>query len=403
MRDIPAHVPTDRVYAFNYRSDPRLTTEPWTVLRELHERPPIFYSPELGGHWVVTGYDLVREVLRSHELFTTSHARVPPLDREVISLPHHVDPPEHAQYRRRVMEVFAPRVITGLRDEIRATAIRLLDGLRARGSCEFISEFAQLLPLETFLHLAGLADKRPAGLVSWVQAYNQGTTDAEAEEGHRRFAAFLADFVDGGLADPGSMRGHLLPALTGAEIDGRKLMRDEILSLVANVFAGGFDTISSQASHIMRYIAEHPSDQVLLREQPELIPDAVEELIRRFGIVSIARRVRHDVEYSGIMLKADDLLMCLITASGLDDKVFPDPMTVDFRRPNRRQHVGFGSGIHVCPGASLARLELQIMVEELLPRLPNLRVAAGADIRYYLGMATGAKSLPLEWDVEVAA
>jgi cytochrome P450 len=394
----PAHVPADRVFPFNFRADPALEAEPWAVLHGLRERPPIFYSPDLGGHWVVSSMDLVKDILRNHEVFTTNHARVPPLEREVWSIPHHVDPPDHTKYRKSMIDAFTPRATLALEDEIRATAVRLIEGFAERGRCEFMSAYAQQLPVQTFLQLAGIAPERGADFIPSVQAYAQGTSEAQAQAGHRNIIAFLTTWLDEQLATTHELPGHLLPALAAAEVDGRALTRDEILSIVYNVFTGGFDTIASQMSHIVRFLAESPVHRRHLVDNPAAIPEAVEEMLRRFSIISIARRVKSDIDYHGVTFKAGDLVLCLITASGIDENAFPDAMTVDFERSNRRQHCAFGTGIHVCPGAPLARLELQITLEEALPRLPNLRLQPDAKVVYYLGMATGARTLPLEWD-----
>jgi cytochrome P450 len=150
-------------------------------------------------------------------------------------------------------------------------------------------------------------------------------------------------------------------------------------------------------THIMRYLAEHADQRQKLLDNPEKIPDAVEELLRRFSIISIGREVTRDATYEGVELRKGDMVLCLISAAGLDEEIFPRALEVDFDRSNRRQHCAFGSGPHMCVGAPLARLELRIMLEELLPRLPGLQVRPGASLSYHTGVTIGLVDLPLQW------
>ncbi len=125
--------------------------------------------------------------------------------------------------------------------------------------------------------------------------------------------------------------------------------------------------------------------------------DAVEELLRRFSIISIGRVVTRDATYEGVELRQGEMVLCLISAAGLDEDFFPRALEVDFDRPNRRQHCAFGSGPHMCIGAPLARLELRILLEEMLPRLPNLRVKPDSKLTYHTGVTLGLVELPLQW------
>ncbi len=393
-----ADVPTR---AFDYRNDPGLFHDPWGVLRDLHDAPPLFYSPELGGHWVAARREVILDILRNSELFSNHRVSVPRVDRAVGSIPHHMDPPEHALYRAGLVRMFSGSVVNALEADVRETTRRLLADFVDQGHCEFVHDFAQRLPVEIFMRLCGLPLDRREELVSWVEAYFHGKTPAEAEAAHHRSVAFLSEWLDAKLANPEAVGGHIIAALVSGRADGTPLTRDEMLSIVISLFNGGLDTVAAQMSHVMRHFAEHPEARQALVENPAKIPDAVEELLRRFSIISIGRLVTRDVEYQGVPLKKGDMVLCPIGAAGLDASAFENPMEVNFDRADRRKHCAFGSGPHMCVGAPLARLELRIMLEELLGRLPNLHITPGADIRYHTGVTVGLVSLPLSWSVTV--
>lgn len=398
MGDRMGGVPQDRVVGFDYLAGEGMKLDPWTTLHDLGAGPGFFYSPSLGGHWCAAGREEVVEILRDWELFSCHNIRVPKVNRTVRSIPHHLDPPEHGKYRISVVQLFGHRVLDALEPAIRATARELAEEMAAKGEGEFVADFAMRMPVDIFLRMCGLPPDRRDEMVGWVQAYFHGATLAESNAAHQASVAFLSGWLDEQLAHPGDNAGHIMPALLDARVDGRPMTRDEMLSIVMTLFNGGLDTVAAQMTHVMRYLAEHPEQRQALIDAPEKIPDAVEEFLRRFSIISIGREVTRDATYRGVELHAGDMVLCLISAAGLDEQVFHDALTVDFERSNRRQHCAFGSGPHMCVGAPLARLELAIMLEELLPRLPAVRVQPGAPIAYHTGVTIGVAALPLAWD-----
>lgn len=397
------HLPQERVIPFNFRNAAGIRTDPWTLLHGLNAAPEIFYSPELGGHWCAVRREVVVEILRNSDLFSTKQVRVPPLERDIPSIPHHLDPPEHGKYRLGVVELFGYRVLDRLSSDIRATARRLTAEMVSNTSAEFVRDFAMRMPIEIFMRLCGLPLERRHELCAWVHTFFHGSNVEEANEAHRKTVAFLSTWLDEYLQAGNANESYIMSSLIKARIDGRPLDRDEMVSMVITLFNGGLDTVAAQMTHIVRHLAEHPREQLQLVAHPETIPGAVEELLRRYSIISIGRVVRKDAEFRGMPLRQGDMVLCLISAAGLDETEFPDALNVDFSRPNRARHCAFGSGAHMCVGAPLARLELKIMLEELLPHVPNLRVTPGAQMSYYTGVTLGLHTLPLEWDCQVGA
>jgi cytochrome P450 len=175
---------------------------------------------------------------------------------------------------------------------------------------------------------------------------------------------------------------------------------DEMLSISMMLFLGGLDTVASQTTHVFHFLATHPAHRDALSADPALIPKAIEEMLRRFGISHIGRELAGDIEFHGVAMKAGDSIVASTPISGLDRRIFPDPLTVDFGRfSGKPTHWAFGAGPHICPGAHLARVELRIMLEEILPALPNFRLKPGASLEYLPGATLTVKALPLVWDM----
>jgi cytochrome P450 len=394
-------VPADRVVSFNYRTGEAMVADPWTVLHDLGTGQGFFYSPELGGHWCASKRETVIDILRNCELFSSRNIRVPRVERTVPSIPHHMDPPEHGKYRISVVELFGHRILDALTPAIRATARGLANELAERNEGEFVRDFAMRMPVEIFMRMCGLPLERRDEMIGWVQSYFHGASQQESNDAHDKSIAYLRGWLDEQLVDPDKSGGHIMPSLLKTRVDGRPLSREEMLSIIITLFNGGLDTVAAQMTHIVRYLAEHEEQRQKLLNNPGKIPDAVEELLRRFSIISIGREVTRDATYAGVELRKGDMVLCLISAAGLDEEIFPQALEVDFERSNRRQHCAFGSGPHMCVGAPLARLELRIMLEELLPRLPGLRVRPGASLSYHTGVTLGLVELPLQWGESV--
>lgn len=178
----------------------------------------------------------------------------------------------------------------------------------------------------------------------------------------------------------------------------RPITHSEVLGECSNALFGGLDTVAGTMGFFARFLAENPAHRQQLIDDPALIPDAIEELMRRFSIPLISRRVTQDLELDGVQMKAGDLVILETCLHGLDERAWLEPMTVDFKRCPR-DHMAFGSGIHKCPGANLARSELVIFLEEWLRRIPNFSIKPGDKAMTACGAVMGMLRLPLVWPV----
>jgi cytochrome P450 len=278
----------------------------------------------------------------------------------------------------------------------------LIDGFRDKGACEFVSAFATLVPVDMFLRMMGVTADRRDEFLPFVTKVFRGASAAEILSGFTDAGAYLAGWLQAELKDPeaAARKGHMLGAMLSAEVDGRPLTFDEMLSMSMMLFLGGLDTVASQTTHVFHFLATHPEHQASLRTAPALIPKAIEEMLRRFGISHIGREVAKDIEFHGVAMKAGDSIVASTPISGIDRGSFPDPLTVDFGRfSGKPTHWAFGAGPHICPGAHLARVELKIMLEEVLPALPSFRLKPGTELEYLPGATLTVKELPLVWDL----
>jgi len=352
---------------------------------------------------VVTRGPMIEEVFARGDLFSVKSLAIPKQPDAPVLIPNNLEPPEQGKYRKILsQQMFSPRALGLMGDECRQLVRGLIDGFRDRGECEFVSAFCTLVPVDMFLRMMGVTSDKRDDFLPFVTKVFRGQSAAEILSGFEEAAAYLVDWLQTELKDreAAAKKGHMLGAMLGAQVDGRGLTFDEMLSMSMMLFLGGLDTVASQTTHVFHFLASHPEHRQSLVRDPTLIPRAIEEMLRRFGISHIGREVARDIDFHGVAMKAGDSIVASTPLSGLDRRVFPDPLTVDFGRfSGKPNHWAFGAGPHICPGAHLARLELRIMLEEALPALPNFRLRPGAKLEYLPGATLMVKELPLVWDV----
>jgi cytochrome P450 len=401
-------VPDAAVYDFDMFLDPGLLKDPHERVREmLREAPPLFWTPRNMGHWVAIGHEAVFEVARNWERFSSEFmpreqlqallAMLPPDFPHVPHLrPITLDPPDHGLYRAALASTFGPRAIKARTEEIRTLAGRLLDAIVEQGRCEFVSAVAEPLPVLVFLKMMGLAPERLAefrDLARRVLAPGM----LEPMEGAARMRA-IADAIGGAIRerrdDP---KDDIISLLWSTEIDGQPMTMEVMEDFSCLLFMAGLDTVINAIGFAVRRMAIDQDLQAQLRADPSLIPEAVEEMLRRYSFVTLNRRVTEDTEFCGWRLKQNDRVMFSLAGAGLDPAHWPAPEAYDLARENKA-HIAFGAGPHRCLGSHLARLELQLLYAELLKRLPTFRLDPDHPIEYRAGNVLAVEKLPIRWD-----
>lgn len=394
--DPPAHVDAGLIVDFDYlRPEGIDGNDIYTVLKPLHDHPDILWTPRNGGHWIVTRSEDVRWVRERHEIFSHTEFGVPRGAMNVMMPPVTVDPPYHARFRAVLNPAFTPKAARNLEDHARAVAGQLIDELAPRGSCEFVDEFARVMPVIVFLKIMALDAGRRGEFVKWAVGYTsakeQGAKDSNAE----KVAAFLAEQLDARELEPGD---DLLSRIVAWRNNPRFESEAEVLGMAVVTFIGGLDTLSNLMSFTARHLADHPEARRRLIEQPELIKPAVEEYIRRHGLTMTGRLIRQDVARKGAMMKRDEMLLVIDPLAGIDERAYPDPLTIDFNRANAT-YDSFGNAEHKCIGEHLARMQIAVFLEEWLKRIPDFAIDPGCPPITYSGPVIGMTQLGLVWDV----
>jgi cytochrome P450 len=405
----PAHIPDTVVYDFDFHHDPALKEDPHKrVLDVISKAPPVFWTPHNGGHWMIIGYEAVFKASRDTEAFSSavvSAAQMKALmaaipaggERIPQARPINLDPPEHGKFRAPLQKAFSPKSALALKDDIRALANSFIDEFAGRGHCEFMSEFAERLPVQVFLKMFGLPVERQAEYRALVKEHLSDATQDPIKSimKLRRIAAVMRETI---LERRDAPRDDMLSALWQAGVDGRPTTLEDMDDYAVLLFIAGLDTVVNGLGFAMRHLAQSPALQEELRANPKLIPEASEEMLRRYTFTVPVRRVAKDMEFDGVTMKEGERVVLYLPAADLDPKQFSHPDHYDFNR-EERVHIAFGGGPHRCLGSHLARVELQTVCEQMLARLPNFRIDPTKPIKFHGGHVTGVDSLPLVWDV----
>jgi cytochrome P450 len=401
-KERPSHIPSSRVVDFDIYNPPNVAEgllEAWSTLGQ-PSIPELVWTPYNEGHWLATRCSVIKDILSNHELFTSRVVLVPKSMGEAIHfLPVSLDPPLHRPYRMLLNEsLSSPRAVKKIEPRVRDTAIEMIERLRLRGHCDFTTDFAQPMPIRVFLSLVDLPQDDAPKLKHWVDQLARPTESMTAADSEAAVHAYLLPYIESRRGGTGE---DMLSVIINRQVNGRELDPSEALGMCTNVLYAGLDTLVNLLSFVMLFLAQHPEHRRQLVENPALIPAAVEELTRRFPVVTGAREVRNDMEYRGVIMKRGEMIVAPTQLAGLDERENERPMEVDFRR-TRSIHATFGSGVHLCPGANLARAELRITLQEWLARIPEFSIAPGAKIGFSGGIVGVVNALPLSWDPEKA-
>ncbi len=391
----PSHVPDDRVVDFDIYNFSAPDGEYQLGLKAFADTAPaVVWTPHNGGHWMLTRADVIDRMLSQSENFSSNHITVPRQPEGMPKLmPLQIDPPDHKKYQLLIAHAMSPRAVMPLAERARTLAIELIDGFKDKGECEFVADFAQHLPIAIFMQLVDLPESDRPLLTGIAEIMLRSESVAERGQAAMQLAGYGMQKLGERRAEPGD---DLISSLAQARIDGELLDDATLTGMIMLLLLAGLDTVASMLGFFARFLAEHPGHRRALIEQPALIPNALEELLRRFPIAVLAREVVRDVEIDGVTMKVGDMVAAPTPLAGLDARKFHDPETVDFNRA-RPMHATFGGGAHRCLGAMLARAELRVFLEEWLKRIPDFQVKPGAAIHVSARSVATLTSLPLVW------
>lgn len=374
--------------------------EPQPMYKALRESAPVFRSPQAV---VLSRLADIEMALKHTELFSSNMDAV---DLGTIRplIPLQVDPPEHAKYRRVLDPLFTPREMARREPGVTALVNEMIDGFAHRGECDFHAEFAVPLPCTVFLQLLGLPLEDLDKFLEWKDGVIRPEGDSGYDRRHESSAPVahqIYDYFERAIDDHiASSRDDVLSAMIAANVasEGRPLSREELLDICFLFLIAGLDTVTDSLDCFFVYLARHPEHRRQLVEQPDILPHAVEELLRwETPVPGVARVAMQDVELSGCPIHKGDRVSPLLGAANTDPAEFPDPELVDFQRsPNR--HRAFGGGPHRCLGSHLARMELRVALREFHRRIPEYEIKPGTQLTYTAALRS-VEALPLMFPV----
>lgn len=388
----PAHVPPELVVDFDVYNPPGGHEDLHAAWHQLSAGPPFVWAPYHGGYWIPTKAAVIDHIQRTHDPFSMRDVTMPANTRPTRLLPLEADPPEHGPFRAILNPYFAPKRLASLRDFTHQLARDLIAGFKARGECEFMSEFASILPIAIFMRLTDLPMSDRTTLLELAQMSTRGSP-AERHEASVRMMAYLNPVI---AARRGRQTDDLLTAVINARVDGQPLKDGDLMSMLLVILFGGLDTVASTLGFIANFLAGSPAHRQQLRDHPELLDNAIEELMRRYAPSATARTMTRDFEYLGVQFKAGDKVYVSPVIAGMDESRYPDAMHIDFTRRDV-VHQSFGAGPHRCPGALLAKLEIKVFLQEWLALIPDFRVKPGTRAEYDTGQVNCVSRLVLSW------
>jgi cytochrome P450 len=397
---VPDHVDPALVVDFDFFDDRRYAEagHPHDGLLKLRAETGrgIFWSPRNGGHWFITDHEMLFEAARTPEIFSSEYASFPPTPRadEPYLPPITMDGAEHAKYRLPLMRAFAPAEMKALEGDIRAFAGELIDAIVDHGRCDFVEMIGEPLPITMFMKLMGYDLSRRKQFRNWAS----WMTKADVEKrltGNRNAMEMSRVLLDERRI---ARKDDLLSKLLDVEIDGRPITQAELDGMIVLLFGAGLDTVANSMAFGCEHLARNPALQDRLRADPGLIPEAVEEMLRRYAVSCVTRSAKRDTIFHGAQLKAGERVLLLLPLGNLDGDTFPNPERFDPERDNKA-HMTFNSGPHRCVGSHLARVEIVVLWQEWLKRMPNIRLDPDQPAIYRPGIVFEISTLPIRWDV----
>jgi hypothetical protein len=377
--------------------DPQYATDPYTIWATLRDECPVARSEKFRGMWIPTRHADIEAVARDTDTFSSKS----PLVAEFGSMsefglqvpPISSDPPYHTGFRQLLLPFFAPKRIEAMRPQIVAHANELIDAFADAGSCDGARDFAQHIPVRVIATMLGIPPEDGDQFRIWVHQFLEvAPTDNEvAGAGLLEFWTYFTAQIEQRRAVPGD---DLISFLLSAELDGRPLTDQELFGGCLLLLVAGIDTTWSAIGSSLWHLAGHAADQQRLRDDPDVWVLGIEELLRAYAPVTMAREVIRDTELAGCPMHVGDPLLLPFPAANRDPAVFEDPDTVILDRTQNR-HLAFGLGIHRCLGSNLARLELTVALETFLDRIPTFTLADASAVTWSGGQVRGPRTLPL--------
>lgn len=394
------HEPVDDWATDFDHTDDEWVADPFPIWSELRESCPFAHTDRYGGGWLPTRFEDIDAIAHDTERFTSRSIVMsehrPPLDMAPagVAPPISSDPPFHQGARRVLLPAFAPQAIAKLEQSTRDFCEHLIAEMGDRDVVDGAVDYAQHIPVRVIANMLGFPQEDADTFRGFVQHTLEGVDlpPEEREAGFQKLFGYLEDQVKDHIANP---RDDLTSYLLTTEMDGQRLTAEHVVRTIGLILIAGIDTTWSAIGASIWHLAGHPEDRRRLAAEPGLLPVAMEEFLRAYAPVTMARLVREDMDYEGCPMKADDWILLSFPAANRDPRAFDraDEIVLD-REVNR--HAAFGLGIHRCAGSHLARMELRVALEVWMAHFGDgFELADSAAVTWSGGQVRGPRRLPI--------
>jgi len=374
--------------------DPRWIENPYPIWDDLRKTCPVAHTERFMGVYFPSRYEDVRAIAYDTEHFSSRRivVRETPPPR-FPSPPITSDPPEHRPAKAVLLPAFTPEAIKRHEPRARAICRELIGRFAGKPGCDGAVDYAQEIPVRVIAHMLGIPETEGALFRKWIhEILELGITDAAALlRATEEMTAYFADVVKQRRAAPGD---DLVSYLIGATIAGEPLVENHILGTLRLLLVAGIDTTWSAIGSCLWHLAQHPQDRRRLVAEPAAIPSAVEEFLRAYAPVTMAREVVKEIEIGGCSFKPGQMVLLSFPAANRDPAMFPDADHIVIDRTMNR-HIAFGVGIHRCIGSNLARMEITVALEEWLANIPEFALDPTVAMRWSEGTVRGPRLLPI--------
>jgi cytochrome P450 len=379
--------------------EPEWSADPYPIQDDLRQRCPIAHTDRFGGGWLPTRYEDVAAIAYDTERFSSRSIIMgnfrPPVDIAPVggSPPISSDPPFHHDARKLLLPAFTKNAISKLEPATRKYCHGLIDAFDGREVVDAAADYAQHIPIRVIADMLGFPRADGPRFREFVESTLEGINLPPDERIARmeKLFDYLLDQIHDHLANP---RPDLTTFLIEAELYGRKLEADHVAGAMALLLIAGIDTTWSAIGSSLWHLARNPADRERLVADPGLLSTAMEEFLRAYAPVTMARLVKQDMSWHGVEMKADDWILLSFPAANRDPAQFSQAGEVVIDRQVNR-HAAFGLGIHRCLGSHLARMELRVALEVWLQRIPEFTLADPAGVSWSAGQIRGPRALPV--------
>ncbi|MCP3458928.1 cytochrome P450 [Bradyrhizobium sp. CCGUVB23] len=391
-----AHPPvTDWLHDFDH-TDPRWTEDPFPIWDQMRAASPVVHTERFLGCYLPTTYEAVRQIANDTDSFSSRRIIVRDERPEVAknaAPPITSDPPDHKPAKQLLLPPFTPDAMKKLEPRVRAICNELIDEFIADGKVDAAARYTKHIPVRAIAHMLGIPESDGELFIKWIHMILELSIKNEMmlKQAAEEMTNYFAGHVEARKNKPGD---DLISYLLNArDKNGQPLDDSHIYGSLRLLLIAGIDTTWSAIGSSLWHLAKTPADRERLIAEPELMPMAVEELLRAYSPVTMAREVMKETTIAGCPVKPGNMVLLSFPAANRDPKMFPDADRVVLdRRENR--HAAFGLGIHRCVGSNLARMEMQVAIEEWLKRIPDFRLNPAGTVTWSQGTVRGPRQLP---------